>query len=75
VSGWSMQLWPQAPAANKDRKYFPLGTCKSKPDLVEGILKENERFRSALAKMLGSEAAADAYIRNRDHELPIKGYR
>lgn len=31
MSGYSMQLWPSAPAAGQDQKYFPLGTSTAKP--------------------------------------------
>jgi hypothetical protein len=72
--GHSMQLWPYGQAAGQDRKCFPLGTCPAKPGLTDIILKENERFRSALAKMLGSEAAADAYIRNRPYNKAMKAF-
>ena len=75
MTGWSMQLWPCAPAANQDRKYFPLGTCTAKEGLTDAIQRENERFRANLAKLLGSEVAADTYIRHRPYNMPMQGYR
>ena len=72
--GHSMQLWPYGQAAGQDRKYFPLGTCTAKAGLTDAILEENERFRNNLTKLLGSEAAADAYIRNRSYHKAMTGY-
>jgi hypothetical protein len=72
--GHSMQLWPYSQATGQDQKYFPLGTCTAKAGLTDAILKENERFRNNLAKVLGSEAAADAYIRNRPYNTVMTGY-
>jgi hypothetical protein len=72
--GHPMQLWPYGRVAGQDRTYFPLGTCSAKADLTDAILKENERFRDNLAKLLGSEAAADAYIRNRPYNTAMTGY-
>jgi hypothetical protein len=71
--GHSMQLWPYGHAAGQDQQYFPLGTCPAKPGLTEAILKENEKFRNGLVQMLGSEALADAYIRNRPYNKAMKG--
>jgi|tagenome__1003787_1003787.scaffolds.fasta_scaffold16953814_1 hypothetical protein len=71
--GHSMQLWPYAQAAGQDRQYFPLGTCKARAGLTDAIIEENERFRNNLTKLLGSRAAADAYIRNRPNSA-IAGY-
>jgi hypothetical protein len=53
--------WPEG----QDQKYFPLGTSKAKSGLETAIRKENEKFRNGLIKMLGSEQAADAYIKRR----------
>jgi hypothetical protein len=63
--GHSMQLWPYGQAAGQDKTYFPLGTCKAKPDATEAILAENERLRDALSQMLGSERAAADYMAHR----------
>jgi hypothetical protein len=60
--------------AGQDQKHFPLGTSTAKAGLTEAIRKENERFRSNLARVLGSEAAADAYIKNRPYNKPMMGY-
>ena len=63
--GHSMQLWPYGQAAGQDQRYFPLGTSKAKSGLEAAIRNENERFRNALAELLGSQQAADSYIRYR----------
>jgi hypothetical protein len=71
--GHSMQLWPYGQAAGQDRRYFPLGASPAKAGLTDAIREENERFRHNLAKLLGSERTADAYIRNRRPQAII-GY-
>jgi hypothetical protein len=63
--GHSMQLWPYGQAAGQDQKYFPLGTSKAKSGLEAAVREENEKFRNALTKLLGSEKAADDYMRCR----------
>jgi hypothetical protein len=60
---------PFARPAGQDQKYFSLGTSKAKSGLEAAVRKENERFRNGLIKMLGSEQAADAYIKHRPQTL------
>ena len=67
-----MQLWPYGQAAGQDQKYFPLGTSNAKSGLEAAVRKENEKFRNALTKLLGSDDAADDYIRRRP--AAFKGY-
>jgi hypothetical protein len=70
--GMGPEFW--GPQPGQDRKYFPLGTSPAREGLTDAIVKENERFRSNLAKMLGSDREADAYIRNRSWNKAMKGY-
>jgi hypothetical protein len=52
--------------AGQDRKYFPLGT--SKPlRTSQKWRKKQERLEERLAEMLGSAAAARAYMRSRGY--------
>lgn len=61
-----MQIYhPFARPANQDRKHFPLGTSTAKPAVQPNWRRDPEKFADALAKMLGSRAAADEYMRYR----------
>jgi hypothetical protein len=60
--------------AGQDRRYFPLGTSNARPAVEPNWRKDPEKFAKALAKMLGSRAAADEYMRRRPYMVVRYGW-